>query len=315
MPAARNTLVGAFMLGGLALGAGSILLFSGMHLFQKKVRAVVVFRESVAGLAVGSPVTFRGVQIGQVQAMRVHFNATDHVPVIPVVLALEPGKVVWTNEAADDDDWDLQDAVRAGLRAQLTQQSLITGQMSINLDLFPKAAAAAALPVLEDGTPQIPTIPSDAARLKDELLGLNLPEIGAKTRVALASLQRALDELVTAVGPLSKDLLSTLAATRAAVIAVQGDAGTTLAHYDTLAATAQLQIATNGRALTTLLETTDRTMAEASTVVASLDQMTGADSPERANVAAALRDLAASASSLRTLTHDLERHPAATLLR
>lgn len=315
MPAPKATFVGAFVLGGLALAAGSILVFSGMHLFQKKVRAVVVFRESVAGLAVGSPVTFRGVQIGQVQGMRVNFNATDHVPVIPVVLDLEPGRVLWTHETDDEVDWDLQDAVRAGLRAQLTQQSLITGQMSINLDLYPKAAPVVAAPAIDEDTPQIPTIPSDAARLKDELIGLNLPDIGAKTRLALASLQKALDGLVTTVGPLSTDLHTTLTATRAAVIAMQGDAGTTLARYDALAATTQAEIGANGHALTQLIQTTDRTMNEAAAVVASLGAISAPDAPERANLEAALRDLAASASALRELTHDLERHPAATLLR
>jgi paraquat-inducible protein B len=300
--AARDTAVGGFVLGGLALGVGFILVFSGMHLFQKKVRASVVFRESVAGLTVGSPVTFRGVQIGQVQEMKVHFNAADHLPVIPVILDLEPGKVIWTEKASADDDWNLQDAVRAGLRAQLTQQSLITGQMSINLDLYPKAAAVA-LPA-DDGTPQIPTIPSDAARLKDEILGLNLPDMGVKTRLALASLQHTLDELAANIGPLSKDLRSTLQATRQ-----------TLDRYDRLAAATQGQITTNGAALDALLVTTEKTMTQAAAVVASLDEMTSPRSAQRADFDAALRDLAASASSLRELTHDLERHPAATLLR
>jgi paraquat-inducible protein B len=290
------------VLGGLALGAGAILLFSGMHIFQKKIHAVVVFRESVAGLTVGSPVTFRGVQIGQVHEMKVHFNAADHVPIIPVVLDLEPGKVIWTNTSSADTDWNLQDAVRAGLRAQLTQQSLITGQMSINLDLFPHAAAVP--PQRDDGTPQIPTIPSDAARLKDEILGLNLPDMGNRTRAALASLQRALDELTANIGPLSQDLRTTLGAAR-----------TTLQRYDQLAGTAQSQITTNGKALTALLDTTQKTMAQASAVVASLDEITAPRSPQRADLEAALRDLAASSSSLRELTHDLERHPAATVLR
>jgi paraquat-inducible protein B len=159
-------------------------------------------------------------------------------------------------------------------------------------------------PQRDDGTPQIPTIPSDAARLKDEILGLNLPDMGNRTRAALASLQRALDELTANIGPLSQDLRTTLGAAR-----------TTLQRYDQLAGTAQSQITTNGKALTALLDTTQKTMAQASAVVASLDEITAPRSPQRADLEAALRDLAASSSSLRELTHDLERHPAATVLR
>lgn len=313
MPAARNTLVGAFLLGGLALGVGFILLFSGTHLFERRVRAVVVFRETVAGLTVGSPVTFRGVTIGQVESLTMRFNTTDHVLVIPVVLDLDPGKVIWTHGGTTDRDWDLPVAVKAGLRAQLTQLSLITGLMSINLDLYPGAPVSP--PLVEEGDPQIPTIPSDAARLKEEVLGLNLPDIGAKTRLALASLQRALDELTASVGPLSTDLRSTLQETRIALAAVRGDAGRTLGRYDALADAAQAQITSNGAAMTVLLQSTTRTMGAASQVVGSLDDLTAAGSAGREDLESALRDLAASASALRELTHDLERRPAATLLR
>jgi paraquat-inducible protein B len=50
-------------------------------------------------------------------------------------------------------------------------------------------------------------------------------------------------------------------------------------------------------------------------VVASLDDMTAARSPTRNDLEASLRDLAATASSLREFTHDLERHPVGVLLR
>ena len=302
MSTARNTLVGGFVLGGLALGAAAILIFSGRHLLRKQVHAVVVFHESVAGLTIGSPVTFRGVPIGEVKELQVHFNASDHAPLIPVSLALEPGKVIWAKETSADGEWDLADAVKAGLRAQLTQQSLITGQLSINLDLYPKAPPASG--AIVDGTAQIPTIPSDAARLKDELLGLDIPDIGRKTRVALASLQRALDEVSANIGPASSSLQLTLDTARQ-----------TLNRYDQLGASAQKQLNANGQQLTALLDSTGKAMTEATAVVRSLDAMISPRSPERADLDAALRDLAASASSLRELTQDVERHPAATLLR
>jgi paraquat-inducible protein B len=305
--------VGGFVLGGLALGVGAILVFSSVNLFRKHSDVVVVFRDSVAGLSVGSSVTFRGVKIGQVKAMRVHFDQTDHSAVIPVVLELDPGNIVWTNPSGMGKEWTLQDAVKSGLRAELTQQSLITGIMTVNLDLYPKAPAA---PIRFDaGILEVPAIPSTIDRLKDQIMGLNLPELGAQTRQALVSLRRTLDQLSAEIGPLSAKLGSTLQKTDIAIHAVQTGATRTMDHYDRLAAVTQDQVAADGQKIMELLQTTDEAMTRANAVLASLDDMTGPRSPSRSDLEASLRDLAASASSLREFTHDLERHPVGVLLR
>jgi paraquat-inducible protein B len=306
-------MVGGFVLGGLALGVCAILMFSSLHLFKKHAHAVVVFRDSVAGLSVGSAVTFRGVQIGQVKEMKVHFNVRTHTPIIPVFLELEPGKVVWTNGTAAGNGWDLQDAVKAGLRAQLTQQSLITGLMTVNLDLYPKAPAAAVQ--VDDGVVEIPAIPSEVEMLKDQVAGLNLPELGAQTRQALTTLQHTLDELSANITPISSKLGSTLESTNTAIHAVEIEANRTMDRYARLAAVTQDQIKTNGNELAALLKTTEEVMIQVKAVVASLDDMTAARSPTRNDLEASLRDLAATASSLREFTHDLERHPVGVLLR
>ena len=77
MAAARPAAVGGFVLGGLALGVVAILLFSGVRLFSHTLQAVVFFRGSVAGLNVGSPVTFRGVRVGSVRDVRLLLDAKD----------------------------------------------------------------------------------------------------------------------------------------------------------------------------------------------------------------------------------------------
>jgi paraquat-inducible protein B len=305
--------LGGFVLGGAALGVCALIAFSSVHLFRKHADVVVVFRDSVAGLSVGSAVTFRGVKIGQVKAVKVHFDQTGHFAVIPVVLELNPGSIVWTNPSGMDNAWSLQDAVRAGLRAELIQQSLITGIMTVNLDLYPKAPAA---PIrFDDGILEIPAIPSTLERLKDQILGLNLPELGAQTRQALASLNHTLDEVSADLGPLSAKLGSTLQSTDTAIHAVQLGATTTLADYDRLALVTQDQITANGMELATVLKNTDAAMTKANAVLASLEDITGPRSAARADLEASLRDLAASTSSLREFTHDLERHPVGVLLR
>jgi paraquat-inducible protein B len=313
MSAPKATLVGGFILGGFGIGVCAILLFSSVQLFHRHDDVVVFFRDSVAGLTEGANVTFRGVKVGQVKEMSIHINQADHSLVIPVRLQLEPGNIVWTNPSASGKELTLEDAVKAGLRAQLTQQSLITGIMTVNLDLYPKAAA---VPIqYQDGILEIPTIPSEIEMLKDQLLGLDLPQLGAQAHEALASLKQTLDGLSAAIGPVSGKLGATLDSTNAAIQTLQAGATRTLAHYDQLELVTQDQISVDGKELAVVLNRTEEAMTRANAVLASLEDMTGPRSQTRTDLEASVRDLAASASSLREFTHDFERRPLGVLLR
>jgi paraquat-inducible protein B len=170
MAAAKPAIVGAFVLGGLALGVVAVLLFGGMQLFSTSVKAMVVFQGSVAGLVVGAPVTFRGVKVGTVQGLKVQINVPDLKPLIPVFLDLDPEQISWTNGTAQIAGGDLKGAVNAGLRAQLILQSLVTGQLEVDLDFHPGTPAL--LVGAPDGFLEIPTIPSDLQQLKDQFAAM-----------------------------------------------------------------------------------------------------------------------------------------------
>ena len=57
-------LIGAFVLGALALAVAGVLFFAGAALRNQHFTIVSFFDGSVAGLRVGAPVSFRGVPIG-----------------------------------------------------------------------------------------------------------------------------------------------------------------------------------------------------------------------------------------------------------
>ena len=82
-------------------------------------------------------------------------------------------RIAWANGSAGITRLDLQAAVDSGLRAQLVSQSLVSGQMSVNLDYHPD------IPALLAGQPEdafeIPTIPSDIQNLEDQLRNLEPP--------------------------------------------------------------------------------------------------------------------------------------------
>jgi paraquat-inducible protein B len=309
MTPGKPVLVGGFVLGALALGVIAILTFGGMGLFTKNLRVVVIFKDSIAGLEVGAPVTFRGMRIGKVDKMRLHIDVNHQTSWIPVYLDVDLDRISWTDGSVGGKRADLQAAVEAGLRAQLVAQSLVSGQSSVNLDYHPDTPAR--LGGHPEDAFEIPTIPSDLQDLKDQFRNLNLPAISLKAQQVLAGMQRVLDELNGRIGPLADGLKTTLATTTVAVHRLQMDSTRTLADVDRLAEESRRQIATNGADLDSLLKSAEQATEQADILVGSLNDM----SSPRGDLQASLRDLAASASNLRSLTHDLQRNPLGTLLR
>jgi paraquat-inducible protein B len=181
--------------------------------------------------------------------------------------------------------------------------------MTVNLDYRPGT------PALLAGRTQdafeIPTVPSDLQDLKDQLRKLDLPEIGHEAREALASVRHVTEELDARIGPLADGLQTTLATATDAVHRLQVESSRTLGDVDRLANESRRQIATNGDESDRVLKNAEEATGRADTLVESLNDIT---SP-RSDLQASLRDLAASAGSMRGLTHDLERDPLRTLLR
>jgi paraquat-inducible protein B len=319
MPTGKATAVGAFVLGALALGVIAVLLFAGRSLFTTKLLMVAYFQNSVAGLAVGAPVTLRGVKVGTVKSMKVFLKLPDLVPVIPVYLEIQPSQVSWTNDSITADATDVSVAVKAGLRAQLATQSLVTGQVSVNLDFHPETPATYV--GSGDGVPEIPTIPSDFQHFRDEIADLKLPDLADKARTALTGINQIVGELNGKVGPMADSLRqtsdnarTTLDTAAAAVHQLQLDASQALKSVDHLATSAEAQVDTTGKELDQAVATVNRAATQAEKVMDNLHDITSAHSPVRGDLEAAVRDLAASAASLRNFSRDVERHPNDLLL-
>jgi paraquat-inducible protein B len=169
--------------------------------YQKKHFYVLNFGGSVRGLSPGSPVEFRGIKIGQVLDVSLKFDLKRWVVGIPVLVEIEPERIVYTGELPTEKDRKkLMDALVArGLRAQLQIGSLITGKLFVEMDFHPKA------PVRhikwEGKYPELPTVPApieeisaNLAKFLDKLQKLPLEEIGSDVHAAVQSLDDTLKQ-------------------------------------------------------------------------------------------------------------------------
>jgi paraquat-inducible protein B len=311
----RQTTIGAFVLGGIVLALGAIVLFGNFRLFSETRRAVIVFQGSVSGLSIGAPVTFRGVRVGAVDTITIQFDAKTQTAFIPVTLQLDPGRVRVTRDAQDRDfNLDLETLITRGLRAELNTQSFVTGQSEINLDFDP-ASAAVLHPDLTKLT-EIPTRASTIERVTQQLSQLPLRDLADNADAALKSVRSLSDHLDTSLPALIANLKATSdgsshaidAATRA-IADLQGRLDTTLGHFSQLATDADQQLNQRSADLHTLLVTTSQTVQQTREVLGDLRSLTSNRGEARANVEATLRDLAASAASLRGFASDVEHNP------
>jgi paraquat-inducible protein B len=186
------------VLGGVALLVGAILLFAGLHLGTPQFHAVTYFKGSVAGLDVGAPVTFRGVRVGSVTRIGLNIDLKDLSARIPVELDVDASRVSLGGPDDDDTKKTFLRLRRAGLQAQLSLQSLISGQLAVDLDLRPGVRPNwVGYPLAAN---EIPSSPSKLETLEAEIAALPLKQIADQSLQTLQSIHHVSDQHGTRVG-------------------------------------------------------------------------------------------------------------------
>ena len=87
------TLIGAFVIGAVALIVIAILLLGSGRLFRQTRDFVLYFDNSVNGLRVGAPVKFKGVEVGSVKDIRLQLEKGAEVNKIPVIIEIDLEKL------------------------------------------------------------------------------------------------------------------------------------------------------------------------------------------------------------------------------
>lgn len=180
-------IIGGFVIGAIILGVAGLIFFGPGGLLSETRLYVLHFGSSVKGLNAGSPVRFRGVKVGQVKEINVRLRTSDLVFHIPVVIEIEPARIeaYGTNPGLIDaltssfkGGDPIQALVEKGLRARMELDSLVTGQLYINFDIFPDT------PVVLSGNPseypELPTITSSLGELTKTFEDLPLRELANK---------------------------------------------------------------------------------------------------------------------------------------
>lgn len=194
-PKTNARLIGAFVAGGIALLLAGIIAFSATEWFSRRMEFVMYFDSSLNGLEIGSPVSFRGVDIGSVTNIVMEIDQEQRRVLTPVYVAIEPERFKSSSfNIPLLTETPLKRMIENGLRAQLQTRSWITGQMYIELEFHPSFPAHLKGDK-DNGIDEIPTIPSQLdqvqATLHNVLESLRRLELQKLVDTSVATLQTA----------------------------------------------------------------------------------------------------------------------------
>lgn len=138
MPKEPNTKkIGLFMVVGITIFLVIIGMYIKKRFFYDQNIVVMYFDESIKGLNVGSSVVFKGVEIGKVTKIELIANSSDMSFSIPVYATMIASQKLISKENYQSKQAILDALIKKGLRARLTSQSYLTGQLLIELEMLP----------------------------------------------------------------------------------------------------------------------------------------------------------------------------------
>ena len=179
---------------------------------------VFYFDQSLRGLSPGAPVDFRGIVLGEVSSVGVEYDPVKKSLRMPVRVDLYPGRLGKRFETSLGGSKNIERKdvvvrmVQRGLRAQLRNGNLLTGQLYVALDFFPNLPKVTLNP--NQQTLEIPTVPNSLDELQAQISSIArkldkmpLAEIGNNLNASLQTANQLFKKLDTQIVPEMQDTL------------------------------------------------------------------------------------------------------------
>lgn len=201
---------------------------------------LMYFNQSLRGLSPGAPVDFRGITIGEVKSIGVQFDRSQREFLMPVLVTVYPDRLRRPNgqsdlpEAQGEREERLKTLIGRGLRAQLRTGNLLTGQVYVALDFFPKEKAYTA--DVSKKPIEVPTVPNSLDEIQSQVQEIatkinKIPfdQLATDLRKSLATLDKTLVAAETTVTRINNDVTPEIAAAMKDARKTINSAGRTLA--------------------------------------------------------------------------------------
>lgn len=322
----NKTVIGGFVISAIVMLIGGVIILGGGEMFKKKVKYVMFFEQSIKGLNVGAPVVFSGVEIGSVSSISVDYDQDKLKVNIPVVVEFDPSLVKMKGQKIRNEQ-DLRKRmtrlIELGFRAQLSLQSMVTGQLMIETDFYPHTPVR--LTGIKSEYPEIPTIPSSMEKLAQKLKDLPIDKIADKLVGVLDNIEKVtgdskIKDIISNIDDASKNLNRLVLNADKMVADVDVRAKKVLDSFLVTSDDAQ-KFLVDARKLVKntdsqiqpLSDKAQDAMDQAKTTLAAINNFVGDNSNTRYKLNRALDEIGAAAKSLNSAMDYLERHPESLL--
>ena len=197
-------MIGIFSFMGIILFCIIFLFFLRNKItIDKNDLFVMFFKESIQGLKVGSPVVFRGVEIGKVTKIDLIMDKKDFSFDIPVYITIynNQNKHFSVNKKIFSEI-----LIKNGLRAWLSTYSFITGQLMIEMDIMPNSELILTNKLNNKDIIEVPTILSSKGELSKSLKDLPLKNIIENIDYTLTTLNKEIPLLLKQVNNITNNI-------------------------------------------------------------------------------------------------------------
>lgn len=316
----NKTLVGAFVTGAVVLLCLAVALFGSGQFFKETSKYVLIFSSSINGLRTGSPVVFRGVPVGQVSHIAITGDVDDMNFQTPVIIELEQDLSEMRFDRGDESEKEADDymlkLINAGLRARLTPQSMLTGQLMVELDFFPSYETG--MPVEKvnfyEGYPEIPTLPSRMDTILQTFYKLPLEEIAFNVLDITEGLKIALGQAnIEGLAQDASALMQQLRASAENMSSVMQDMHSLAESYKRLADNADKGLVSGFESVQQTLKTIDAAIRNINDAVTGVRGIMTPSSLVMVELTRSLREMSEAARAVRGLANTLDRNPEALL--
>lgn len=237
---------------------------------------VMYFDESIRGLSVGSPVVFKGVEVGKVEDISLLANLKEGTFKTPVLVLFNIEDSMDVIDSTDLDDKQMLDNLIAkGLRARLISANYLTGQLMIELVMDEKT------PAVLRGTGkywEIPTMYSTFAQFSKDLEEIPLREILSRLGNILSDIDENLPIIMKSIGSVSANVDENLPSIMSNINSVAGNINNITSKINNV-----------------------------------MDKKNGETTKTMNNFNTTLEEISKASRSLKNLTDYLERHPEAII--
>ncbi|MBG89677.1 MAG: hypothetical protein CMO80_22640 [Verrucomicrobiales bacterium] len=291
------TLVGMFVVIGVIIAVGTVMVIGSGKLFATKLTYILYFNESVNGLQKGAPVKFKGVTIGKVKSLQIHYHEDKDQIHIPVIIELD-AKTIYESLDTDLHENQIGDFHKMvnHVTGRLETDSLVTGRLYIGLRYDPESDAKREVG-RQGAYPELPTEPSTFALLTDEFSSIDVSGLSDRIESILKKVDDGIGELD--MKRINDEIVGTLASVRKVV--ESDEVENSLKSFEKTMAGVENSITNFNQTIASIGKTSDEIRSLTTTAKGEIKPLTAGVNATTAEAVQTLQQVEATVEELRRL--------------